>query len=42
MLFLMTVFPEVFWSSHEISVICKQKSAREGELSEGKFMTPRQ
>jgi hypothetical protein len=28
----MTVFPEIFWSSHEISFICKQKSALEGEL----------
>jgi hypothetical protein len=38
----MTVFPEMFWSSQEISFICKQESAREGELSEGRFMTPRQ
>jgi hypothetical protein len=30
----MTVFPEIFWSSHKIIFICKQKSAREGELSE--------
>jgi hypothetical protein len=34
----MTVFPEIFWSSHEISFICKQES--EGELSEDRFMTP--
>jgi hypothetical protein len=38
----MTVFPEIFWISHEISFICKQESAREGELSEDRFMTPRQ
>jgi hypothetical protein len=38
----MTVFPEIFWSSDEISFICKQQSAREGELSEDRFMTPRQ
>jgi hypothetical protein len=30
----MTVFPEIFWSSQELSFICKQESAREGELSE--------
>jgi hypothetical protein len=35
----MTVFPEIFWSSREISFICKQESAREGELSEDRFMT---
>jgi hypothetical protein len=38
----MTVFPEIFLSSHEIIFICKQESAREGELSEDRFMTPRQ
>jgi hypothetical protein len=38
----LTVFLEIFWSSHEISFICKQESAREGELSEDSFMTPRQ
>jgi hypothetical protein len=38
----MTVFPEIFWSLHEISLICKQESAREGESSEDVFMTPRQ
>jgi hypothetical protein len=38
----MTVFPEILGSSHEISFICKQKSAREGELSEDRFMTPKQ
>jgi hypothetical protein len=38
----MTVFPEIVWSSHEIIFICKQESAREGELSEDTFMTPRQ
>jgi hypothetical protein len=38
----MTVFPEVFWSSGEIIFICKQESARDGELSEDRFMTPRQ
>jgi hypothetical protein len=38
----MTVFPEIFWSSHEIIVICKQESAREGELSEDRFITHRQ
>jgi hypothetical protein len=38
----MTVFPEIFRSSHEIIFICKQESAREGELSEDRFMTPRQ
>jgi hypothetical protein len=37
----MTVFPEIFWSSQEISFIYKQESAREGELSEDRFMTPR-
>jgi hypothetical protein len=36
----MTVFPEIFWSSHEIIFICKQESAGEGELSEDIFMTP--
>jgi hypothetical protein len=39
---LMTVFPEILRSSHEIIFICKQESAREGELSEDRFMTPRQ
>jgi hypothetical protein len=34
----MTVFPEIFWSLHEIIFICKQESARDGELSEDKFM----
>jgi hypothetical protein len=38
----MTVFPKIFWSSHEIIFICKQETAREDELSEGRFMTPRQ
>jgi hypothetical protein len=38
----MTVFPEIFLSSHEIIFICKQESSREGELSEDRFMTPRQ
>jgi hypothetical protein len=38
----MTVFPEIFLSSHEIIVICKQESARENELSEDRYMTPRQ
>jgi hypothetical protein len=39
----MTVFPDIlFCSSHEISFICKQESAREGELSEDRFMTPGQ
>jgi hypothetical protein len=38
----MTVFPEIFWSSHERIVIYKEESAREGELSEDRFMTPRQ
>jgi hypothetical protein len=38
----MTVFPEIFRSSNEISFICKQESGREGELSEETFMTPRQ
>jgi hypothetical protein len=36
----MTVFPKIFWSSHEIICIWKQESAREGELSEDRFMTP--
>jgi hypothetical protein len=36
----MTVFPDIFLSSHEISFICKQESARGGELSEDRFMTP--
>jgi hypothetical protein len=36
----MTVFPEIFWSSHEISFICKQESAREGELSETDLWHP--
>jgi hypothetical protein len=35
----MTVFPEIFWSSQEISFICKQESVGEGE---DRFMTPRQ
>jgi hypothetical protein len=39
---LMTIFPEIFSSSHEIIFICKQESARDGELSENRFMTPRQ
>jgi hypothetical protein len=30
----MTVFPQIFLSSHEINFICKQESASEGELSE--------
>jgi hypothetical protein len=38
----MIVFPEIFLSSHEIIFICKQESVREGELSEDRFMTPRQ
>jgi hypothetical protein len=38
----MTVFPEIFGSSHAIIVICNQESARESELSEDRFMTPRQ
>jgi hypothetical protein len=38
----MTVFPEIFLSSQEIIFICKQESAREGELSEDRFMSPRQ
>jgi hypothetical protein len=38
----MTVFPEIFWSSHEIIFICKQESECEGELSEDRFMTPGQ
>jgi hypothetical protein len=38
----MTVFPEIFWSSHEKMFICKQESAREGELSEYRFLTPQQ
>jgi hypothetical protein len=33
--------PEIFCSSHEIIFICKQISAREGELSEDRFKTPR-
>jgi hypothetical protein len=37
----MTVFPEIFRSSHEIIFMCKQEGAREGELSEDRFMTPR-
>jgi hypothetical protein len=36
----MTIFPEIFWSSHEIIFICKQESAREGELSEDIYDTP--
>jgi hypothetical protein len=40
--YFLTEFPEIFWSSHEIIFICKQESAREGELSEDRFMTPRQ
>jgi hypothetical protein len=38
----MTVFTEIFGSSHKIIFFCKQESAREGELSEDRFMTPRQ
>jgi hypothetical protein len=38
----MTVFPEIFLSSPEIILICKQESARGGEMSEDRFMTPRQ
>jgi hypothetical protein len=38
----MIVFPEIFWSSHEISFISKQESAREGELRDDSFMTPLQ
>jgi hypothetical protein len=38
----MTVFPEMFWSSHEIVFIGKQESVREVELIEDRFMTPRQ
>jgi hypothetical protein len=38
----MTVFAEILWSSHEIIFICKQESAREGELSENRFMAPGQ
>jgi hypothetical protein len=38
----MTVFPEIFLSSHEIIFICKQESERAGELSEDRFMTPQQ
>jgi hypothetical protein len=38
----MAVFPEIVWISHEISFICKQESAREGKLSEDRFMTLRQ
>jgi hypothetical protein len=41
-LIFMTVFPEIFLSSHEIIFICKQESASDGELSEDRFMTPRQ
>jgi hypothetical protein len=41
-LIFMTVFPEIFWRSGEIIFICKQESAREGELNEDRFMTPRQ
>jgi hypothetical protein len=33
---------KIFWSLHEIIFICKQESARKGELSEDRFMTPRQ
>jgi hypothetical protein len=36
----MTVFSEIFWSSHEIIFICKQESACEGELSEDIYDTP--
>jgi hypothetical protein len=36
----MTVFPEIFWSSHEIVFICKQVSARAGELSEADLWHP--
>jgi hypothetical protein len=36
----MTVFSEIFLGSHEIIFICKQESAREGELSEDRFDTP--
>jgi hypothetical protein len=36
----MTVFLEIFLSSHEIHFICKQNSPREGELSEDRSMTP--
>jgi hypothetical protein len=36
----MTVCPKIFWSSHKIIFISKQESAREGELSEDRFMTP--
>jgi hypothetical protein len=35
----MTVFPEIFWSSHEIIFICEQEIAREGKLSEDRFIT---
>jgi hypothetical protein len=35
-----TVFPEIFWSSHEISFICKQESGHVGELSEDIYDTP--
>jgi hypothetical protein len=38
----MTVFPEIFRSSHEIIFICEEESAPEGELSEVRFMTPPQ
>jgi hypothetical protein len=37
----MTVFPEIFLSSHEIIFICKQKSAREGELGEAQIYATR-
>jgi hypothetical protein len=36
----MTIFPEIFRSSHKIIFICKQESDGEGELSEDRFMTP--
>jgi hypothetical protein len=38
----MTVFPEIFWSSHEIIFIRKQESESEGELSEDRFIISRQ
>jgi hypothetical protein len=38
----MTVFPEIFRSSREIIFICKQESSPERELSEDRFMKPRQ
>jgi hypothetical protein len=38
----MTVYPEIFWSTDETIFICKQERARESELSEDRFMTPRQ